>query len=93
VHFSLATEPLDVGGELAAVAADRTAQSVVISESCSETERQYGGMAETIGDHMGVIDGCFLVEYVGGVVFADDDREIAGRVKEDLISENSRMRL
>ena len=43
-------------------------------------------MLETVGNNAGVIDAGLLIQVVRGVVFADDDGEVAGGVKEDLVA-------
>ena len=86
VHLGLAAELIDVAEELALVGADGLAQALVVVEDGSEAEGQHGGMLETVADDPGVIDAGFLVEGLGRVVFADDDGEVAGGIKEDLIA-------
>ena len=92
MHLGLAAETLDVGLEVALVGADRAAQRVVVLEGGAEAEGQYGGELEAIGDDAGVILGGLLV-HPGSVfraVFGDDDRQIAGRKEESLITEQTR---
>jgi hypothetical protein len=48
---------------------------------------------ETVGDDPRVIHAGFLIEGLRGVVFADDDREVTGGIKENLIAAYSEDRL
>jgi hypothetical protein len=41
---------------------------------------------ETVGDDAGVIDAGLLIEVVRGVVFTDNNGEVAGGVKKDLVA-------
>ena len=41
---------------------------------------------EAVSNDPGVVDAGFLAELFGGVVFADDDGEVAGGIKENLVS-------
>ena len=43
-------------------------------------------MLETVGNNAGVVDAGLLIQVVRGVVFADHDGEVAGGIKEDLVS-------
>ncbi len=89
VHFGLAAQLVDVAQELALVGADGLAQAFVVVEDGAETEGQHGGVLETVGDDPGVVHAGFLVEGFRGVVFADDDGEVAGGVEEDLVAADS----
>jgi hypothetical protein len=93
VHLCFAAEFVDVGEKLALIGANGAAEGFVVIEDRAETERKNGGMLEAIGNHAGVIDTGLLAERFRGVVFADDDSQIACRVEKDLITANAKNRL
>ncbi|SPE19294.1 hypothetical protein SBA5_220140 [Candidatus Sulfotelmatomonas gaucii] len=49
-------------------------------------------MLKAVGDHTGVINAGLLIEAFLRVVLADDDCEITGRVKKNLIATDSKDR-
>jgi hypothetical protein len=55
-------------------------------EDGAETEGKNGGVLEAVGDDACMVHAGLLVEGFRGVVFADDDGEVAGRVKEYLVA-------
>ena len=89
VHLGFASELVNVAKELALIGADGFAEAFVVVEDGSKAEGQHRGMLETVGYDPGMIHAGFLVEGFCGVMFADDDSEVAGRVKEDLVTAHS----
>ena len=89
VHLRLAAQLLDVAQELALIRADRLAEALVVVEDRAKPEREDCGVLETVRDHPGMVDAGFLAESLGWIVFADDDGEVACRVKEDLVAADS----
>ena len=60
------------------------AQRVVTLEEGSETERKYGGIAETPADYAGVIDSGFLIQGPGTlIVLAHNHSKLAAGIAED----------
>jgi len=89
VHLGLAAELLNISLELPLIGADGLAEALIVVEDCSEAERQHRGMLEAVCDDPGMVYARFLVQYVRGVMFADDDRQVAGGIEKDLISANA----
>ena len=89
VHLGLAAQLVDVALELALVGANGLAQALVVVEDGSKAERQDGGVLKTVGDDPGVIDAGLLVQGFSGVVFADDDGQVTGGIKKNLVAADS----
>src|ERR1700742_3189142 len=86
VHFRLPSQALNMCHVLALVGADGTSQGFVIRKDRAEAEGKNSGEFEAVADHAGVVLGCLLVQAFLGIVFGDDDCEITGWIKENLIS-------
>jgi hypothetical protein len=86
VHLGFSAEFFDIAEELPLVGPDGLAEAFVIVEDGTESEGKYGGMLEAISDHSRMIDAGFLIQSFCRVVFADDNCEVTGWVKENLIS-------
>ena len=86
MHLGLAAQLVDVALKLALVGADGLAKAFIVVEDGAEAEGKHGGVLEAVGDDAGVIDACLLIQGVGWVVFADDDGEVTGGVKEYLVA-------
>lgn len=89
MHLSLAAKLVNVREKLTLVRADGFAEAFVVIEDGAKAERQHSGMLEAVGDDSSMVNSGLLIEGFGGVVFAYDDGEVAGGIKEDLITTNS----
>jgi len=86
VHLGFTAEFFDVSEELALVGPNRFAEAFVVVENCTESEGKNGGVFEAISDDSCMIDARFMVQGFYGIMFADDNCEVTGWVKENLIS-------
>jgi hypothetical protein len=86
VHLGLAAEFIDVALKLALVGADGLAEGFVVVEDGAEAEGKNRGVLKAVGDDAGVVDAGLLIEVIRGVVFADDDGEVAGGVEKYLVA-------
>ena len=86
VHLGFAAEFIDVAEELTLVGPDGFAKAFVVIEDGAEAERKDGGVFEAVSDDASMIHTGFLIEGFCGIVFADDNGEVTGWVKEDLVS-------
>ena len=73
MHLGFSVEAFKIGLELALIGADGFAEAFIVLKDGAEAEGEDGGLLEAIGDHPCMVDSGFLVEGLGGVVFADDD--------------------
>ena len=89
VHLSLAAQLVYVRHKLPLIRADGSAQAVVVVEYGSKPEGQNCGMLEAVGDDPGVVHAGSLVQGFRGVVFADNNGQVAGGIKKDLIAAHS----
>jgi hypothetical protein len=86
VHLGLAAEFIDIAEELPLVGPDGSAKGFVVVENSAESEGKNGGELKAISDDPGMIHARFLVESFARVVLADDNGQVTGWVKENLIS-------
>jgi len=93
VHLSLAVEPFQIGQEVALVGADGPAQSFIICKYGVEAEGKNGGKFEAVADYARVIHRRLLwpafCEIVIGIMFGNDDGQVAGGKKKCLISKDA----
>jgi hypothetical protein len=89
MHFSFATQPFDVRSELPLIGTNGAPERFIIGKDSAEAEGKYGGVFKAVTDHACVIDGGLLIEIFFWIVFGDDNGEITGWIKEDLISGDS----
>jgi hypothetical protein len=85
MHLSFAAQALYMCRVLALIGADGTAQCFVIGEDGAEAEGKNSRELEAVTDYAGVVFGGLLIEIFLRIVLRDDDCEITGWVKEDLI--------
>ena len=86
VHLGFAAQFIDVAEELSLVGPDGFAEAFVVVEDGAKAERKNGGVFEAISDDSCVVHTRFLIQTVCRVMFADDNCEVTGWVKENLIS-------
>jgi hypothetical protein len=86
VHFRLTPQFLDIGQKLALVGTYGFTKALIIGKYRAKPKRKNRRVLKTIGDNPGMIHARFLVELFSWVVFADDDSEVAGGVKENLVA-------
>jgi hypothetical protein len=86
VHLGFAADFFDVAEELSLVGPDGFTEAIVVVEDGAESKRKNGGVFKAISDDSCVVHTGFLVQGFCRIVFADDNCEVTGWVKEDLVS-------
>jgi hypothetical protein len=90
VHLRLPAQFVDISQKLTLVRAYRFPQRFIVVENGAESKGKHSGMLKAIRDHSRVVNARFLVQGFLRIVLADNDGEIAGGIKKNLISADSK---